>query len=316
MNEMNERKRPKNVVTLTALLRHAEADSYAVGSFSPRYTAMIRPVLRAIQQENSPAIVQISQKEFIRYGITAQAFAAEFYSCLKDEGVTVPVALHLDHTVDFPVIRDAIASGFTSVMIDASQWPLAENIRRTQEVVQYAHKHSVSVEAELGKIGNTNNIETDNDEELFTDPAEARQFVEATAVDALAVSVGTIHGVYLVKEPRIDFDRLRAIRSLTPVPLVLHGGSGVPAAMIHEAIALPGGGISKVNIATDLELALLKRIGREEIMTNQECLELPKDVLELGRSAVEDTVREKIGQYVRSRDKNWYHPEKGSREAI
>jgi fructose-bisphosphate aldolase class II len=157
---------------------------------------------------------------------------------------------------------DEIEAGFTSVMIDASEQPLLENIARSREVVTYAHARGVSVEAELGRIGTTDRIETDDDVELYTDPDEAATFVAATGVDALAVSVGSAHGVYLVRQPKIDFERLHAIRARTSAHLMLHGGSGVPAEMIEQAIKLPGGGVSKVNIATDLEQAALAALGR------------------------------------------------------
>jgi fructose-bisphosphate aldolase class II len=289
-----------NVLPLKPALQAAERGGYALGAFAPRYTSMIEPILRAGERTGSPLIVQISQKELQRYGITPEAFADEFRSALEREQVTVPVVLHLDHTKDMQVIEDAIAAGFTSVMIDASELPLEENIATTRSVVEYAHARGVSVEAELGMIGTTDFVETDRDEELYTDPDEAERFVRETEVDALAVSVGTAHGVYKVRKPRVDYDRLRAIRARTPVHLVLHGGSGVPAEMIAKAIRLPGGGISKVNIATDLELATLGALGREERMTDAECRALPPDELERARAAVEQTVVDKIENFVRS----------------
>ena len=289
-----------NVLPLKPALDAAERGGYALGAFAPRYTSMIQPILRAGERTGSPLIVQISQKELQRYGITPQAFAEEFRVALEREQVTVPVVLHLDHTKDMQVIEDAIAAGFTSVMIDASELPLEENIATTRSVVAYAHARGVSVEAELGMIGTTDFVETDRDEELYTDPDEAERFVRETEVDALAVSVGTAHGVYKVRKPRVDYDRLRAIRARTPVHLVLHGGSGVPAEMIAEAMRLPGGGISKVNIATDLELATLGALGREERMTDAECRALPLANLERARAAVEQTVVDKIENFVRS----------------
>lgn len=297
---MKTKTKPGNVLTLKAMLKKAEQGGYAVGSFSPRYTAMIRPILQGAEEDASPLIVQISQKELERYTITPFEFAEEFYRVLEEEQITVPVVLHLDHTKDFQVIKDAIAAGFTSVMIDASEKPFEENIDISKEVVGYAHEHNVSVEAELGKIGTTDFVETDKDEELYTDPEEARQFAEKTGIDALAASVGTAHGVYLVKKPKVDFDRLKAIRSLTDVPLVLHGGSGVPAEMIKEATDLPNGGISKVNIATDLEVALLKAINREERMTNAECKALSDEDLRAAQSAVRKTVQAKINDFLGS----------------
>jgi ketose-bisphosphate aldolase len=237
------------------------------------------------------------------FNTTAAEFSQEFYRCLADQRITVPVVLHLDHTKDPAVITDAIAAGFTSVMIDRSERPLAENIALTKEVVEYAHARGVSVEAELGRIFSGDKIETEEDEELYTVPEAAAQFVRATGVDALAVSVGTAHGVYLVRQPKIDYDRLRAIRVLTPVHLVLHGGSGVPAEMVKRAISLPGGGVSKVNIATDLEQTLLKALGRRQRMTNAELEALPSAERERGSAAVEATVIEKITEFLGSAGK-------------
>jgi ketose-bisphosphate aldolase len=289
-----------NVLPLKAALAVAEQSGYALGAFAPRYTPMIQPILRAGERARSPLIVQISQRELQRYGITPETFASEFYAAVKQEQITVPVVLHLDHTKDMAVIEAAIAAGFTSVMIDASEHPLEENIAITQSVVDYAHARGVSVEAELGMIGTTDFVETERDEELYTDPDEAARFVRETQVDALAISVGTAHGVYKVRQPRIDFARLRAIRARTSAHLVLHGGSGVPPEMIAEAIKIPGGGISKVNIATDLELATLGALGREERMTDAECRSLSPDDLARARAAVAQTVTDKIERFVLS----------------
>jgi ketose-bisphosphate aldolase len=298
---MASNKKPVNVITLKQALEMAEKHGYANGSFSPRYTPMIAPVLQAGEEMKSPLIVQISEKELIRYGITPGEFAEEFFTQLQLLNITVPVVLHLDHTKSLPTIADAIEAGFTSVMIDASEKPLEENIAITKEIVSYAHAKGVSVEAELGMIGTTDFVETDKDEELYTDPKEAEIFVNQTKVDALAVSCGTAHGVYMVRKPKIDFERLQAIRSLTPVHLVLHGGSGVPSEMMGKAIRLPGGGVSKVNIATDLEVSLLQALNREERMTNTECRLLSKEQLELGRTAVKKTVAEKITAFLGSK---------------
>jgi len=300
---MTTKNRPANVITLKKALEAAERGGFAIGSFSPRYTAMITPVLKAAQKMNSPAIVQISSRELDRYGITAKQFADEFYEKVASLNITVPLVLHLDHTKVMSIIEQAVEAGFTSVMIDASESPLEENIARSKEAVEYAHARGVSVEAELGMIGTTDFVETDNDEELYTDPQEAQVFVRETGVDALAVSCGTAHGVYMVKQPKIDYARLQAIRELTPVHLVLHGGSGVPSSMMSTAIKLPGGGVSKVNIATDLEVALLEALGRTERMTNEECSALPAEALERGRAAVEATVCDKMANFLGSEGK-------------
>jgi ketose-bisphosphate aldolase len=291
---------PGNLLRLAPSLAVAQQHGYALGSFAPRYTAMIAPVLRAAQRTSSPLIVQISQREFVRYKVDAETFASTFFKVIADERIDIPVVLHLDHSFELPVLASAIDAGFTSVMMDQSTQPLDENIRITREATQYAHKRGVSIEAELGRIGTTDHIETEHDDEYFTDPAEAGRFVTETGVDALAVSVGTAHGPYTTRQPRIDMPRLAAIRSRTGVRLVLHGGSGVPPHMIQQAIRMQGGGVSKVNIATDLEEAVLKALGRNERMTNDECLALPPDRLALAQAAVEATVVEKLQNFLGS----------------
>jgi fructose-bisphosphate aldolase class II len=293
-------RKPANLLPLKPALAVAEKGGYALGSFAPRYTAMIRPVLRAAQRTRSPLIVQISQREFDRYHVTPSAFADAFFEGLAVENIDVPVVLHLDHTFELLVIQAAIEAGFTSVMIDKSAEALDVNIKTSAEVASLAHARGVSVEAELGKIGTTDFVETDEDEEHYTDPDEAALFARETGVDALAVSVGTAHGHYTVRQPRVDLTRLRAIRERTPVHLVLHGGSGVPPHMIQDAVGLPGGGISKVNIATDLEHALLTAIGRSQRMTDVECSELPEAERRIGEAAVEQVVIEKIREFLGS----------------
>ncbi len=288
------------LVTLKQALAAAERGGYALGSFSPRVTPMIRPVLAAAERLRSPLIVQISQRELARYQVTPAAFAATLSDEIRELGVTVPVALHLDHSFELPVIAAAIDAGFTSVMIDKSAEPFEQNVAGSREIVAYAHARGVSVEAELGKIGTTDFIETDEDEEAFTDPDEAGRFVAETGVDALAVAVGTAHGHYTTRQPRVDLPRLQAIRARTPVHLVLHGGSGVPPEMIQAAVRLPGGGISKVNIATDLEHAMLTALGRTERLTDSEARALPPEALEQARAAVKACVAEKMDTYLMS----------------
>ncbi len=242
--------------------------------------------------------MQISQRELARYGTRPRDTADEFFRVINDEEITVPLVLHLDHTWEPALIREAIEAGFSSVMIDASDRPFEENVSLSRSIAEYAHDRGVSVEAELGRIGTTDFIETDEDEEQYTDPVEAERFVAASGIDALAVSVGTAHGVYQVRQPKIDYQRLLAIRARTPIPLVLHGGSGIPAEMMVRAITLPGGGVSKVNLATDLELALLGSLGRQERLTNAECTALPPDQLLAAQQAVQQTVEDKMRHFV------------------
>ncbi len=292
-----------NVQNLTELLKDAKEKGYAVGSFSARYTKLIAPIVRAAMQTHSPAIVQLSEKEVIRHKVGVKEFADEFYRVVKELDPKVPLALHLDHTKTLDVIREAIDAGFTSVMIDASELSFDENVKVTQKVVDMAHPVKVTVEAELGKIGTTDFVETDKDEELYTDPQEAAEFVRRTGVDCLAVSVGTAHGVYTVRQPKVDYARLEQINKLTDVPLVLHGGSGVPSEMVVKAAQLPGGGVSKVNIATDLELAMLAVVGRTGHLTEGELNGYPEEMVEKSRDAVQALVEDKITNYLLSKDR-------------
>lgn len=288
------------VENLTNLLKDAKENGYAVGSFSARYTKLIRPIIQAAINTDSPAIVQLSEKEIIRHKVSAKEFAEEFYRVVEELQPEVPLSLHLDHTKTLETIQEAIDAGFTSVMIDASEKDFAENAAITRQVVALAHGKGVTVEAELGKIGTTDFVETDTDEERYTAPEEAKEFCEQTGVDCLAVSVGTAHGVYTVKQPSIDFERLEAINRLTGTPLVLHGGSGVPSQMVVQAASLAAGGVSKVNIATDLELQMLEVIGRTGHLTEAELNGYPEETLERAREAVRLLVEDKINNYLLS----------------
>lgn len=288
------------VQNLTAILKDAKERRYAAGSFSARYTKLIRPIIEAAINTNSPAIVQLSEKEVIRHEVGVREFAEEFYRVVKELDPQVPLALHLDHTKTLDVIREAMDAGFTSVMIDASEKNFDDNVAVTKEVVAMAHPRSITVEAELGKIGTTDFAETDKDEEMYTVPEEAELFCRLTNVDCLAVSVGTAHGVYTVRKPKVDFARLEAINHLTETPLVLHGGSGVPSEMVLKAAQMPSGGVSKVNIATDLELAMLAVVGREGHMKEAELNACPEEMIKKSQEAVRLLVENKIRNYLGS----------------
>ena len=292
-----------NVQNLTKLLEDATKNRYAVGSFSARYTKLIKPIIQAAVNTNSPAIVQLSEKEVIRHKVGVKEFADEFYRVVKELDPKVPLALHLDHTKTLDVIREAMDAGFTSVMIDASEMDYADNVAVTKEVVAMAHPRNITVEAELGKIGTTDFVETDHDEELYTDPKEAKSFCEETNVDCLAVSVGTAHGVYTVRQPKVDYARLEEINKLTKTPLVLHGGSGVPSEMVTKAAQMPTGGVSKVNIATDLELAMLAVVGKEGHLTEAELNSYSDEMIKKSREAVRLLVEDKIENYLGSANK-------------
>jgi fructose-bisphosphate aldolase class II len=292
------------IQNLTQMLRDAAFNQYAVGSFSARYTKLIRPIIEAAMLTNSPVIVQLSEKEVIRHQVGVREFAEEFYRVVHELSPQVPAALHLDHTKTVALIRQAIEVGFTSVMIDASELTFEKNVSLTREVVDFSHPRNVTVEAELGRIGTTDFVETDADIELYTDPQQAADFCRLTNIDCLAVSVGTAHGVYSVRKPKIDLERLRMINQLTTIPLVLHGGSGVPSEMVIAAAEIVTGGVSKVNIATDLELAMLAVAGREGHMTENELNGLDPALLEKAQERVCTLVQLKITDYLKSEGKS------------
>lgn len=289
-------------LTLPEFLPRAQAEGYAVAAFSARYRACIRPVVEACMETRSPFIIEISQRELGWFQLTPREFRHELERVVRELKVDLPFALHLDHTWELSVIKDAIDAGFTSVMIDASSRPFDENVVATTEVVAYAHARGVSVEAELGKLTTTDKLESENDEEMYTVPEEAAEFVRLTGCDALAVSVGTAHGVYMVQSPKIDFARLAEIRRQVgpQTIIVLHGGSGLPADTVHQAIALPGGGISKMNIATDLENAMLGAMGGLKRMTSAELDGLDPELRAKGLAAVKAEAKDKIINFVRS----------------
>lgn len=250
-----------NRAEIVSLYTTARSHGYALGSFSPRNTVLISYVVAAAVSQQSPVIVQISSNELRWFDMTPHVFAEAFREATVI--APVPVILHLDHTYDMEVIQQAVQAGFHSVMIDGSRLPYEENVQLTREVVAYAHAHDVAVEAELGSIGGADKLETGHDESLYTDPQQAAEFAQRTGCDSLAVSVGTAHGVYPVENPRLDYDRIERIIALTDVPLVLHGGSGLPQASVERAIRK--GGIVKLNIATDLELIFQRVMGVERL---------------------------------------------------
>ena len=216
------------------LLLDAQKNGYAVGAFNVNNMEGIQAIIRAAEAKKSPVILQASQGGLKYAGVE---YIAELCK-LAGRNAKVPVAVHLDHGTDFDQVMQCIRNGFTSVMIDGSRFPLEENIAFTKRVVEIAHMVGVTVEAELGKIGGTeDHITVDERDATFTDPMEAKRFVEETGVDYLAIAVGTSHGVYK-GEPKLDYDRITAIRNIIDIPLVLHGSSGVPEESLKKAIPL------------------------------------------------------------------------------
>ncbi|HLR21605.1 MAG TPA: class II fructose-1,6-bisphosphate aldolase [Tissierellaceae bacterium] len=273
------------LMTGKELLLDAQKNKYAVGAFNINNMEIMQAIIGAAEELDSPAIIQASQGGLKYAGVE---YIAELGKLAGDKS-HVPVALHLDHGTDFKQITQCIRNGFTSVMIDASQYPLEENIERTKKIVEIAHAVGISVEAELGKIGGTeDDIIVNEREATFTDPEEAKMFVEETGIDSLAIAVGTAHGVYR-GEPKLDFDRIKAIRELVDIPLVLHGSSGVAEESLKKAISL---GICKINIDTDIRASFAKAVGNF-VNENPEEID-PRKILGPAREDMKETIKEKI----------------------
>lgn len=273
------------LVPMTPYLKKAGEGKYALGAFNANNMEIVQAIVAAAEAEQAPVILQASQGAIKYAGI-------EFITSMVKtaaKGASVPVILHLDHGTDFDQVMLCLRHGFSSVMIDGSKHSLEDNIKLTKKVVEVAHAMGVSVEAELGKIGGTeDNVHVEDRDALFTDPDEAKYFVAETGVDALAIAVGTAHGVYKF-EPKLDYDRIAKIASLVDVPLVLHGSSGVPSESIAKAISL---GICKVNIDTNLREAFVNRM--RAVMAEKPKEIDPRKIIGPARDAMTEVVREKI----------------------
>ncbi|WP_170318200.1 class II fructose-bisphosphate aldolase [Paenibacillus thalictri] len=235
------------LVSSTPLLAAARAHKYGVGAFNVHTLEMLQAVVEAAEETQSPLILQTTVGTVKHLGPEYIVAAANVAANLA----SVPIALHLDHCTDFDLIVRCIRAGYTSVMIDASMHPFAENVRLTQKVVEVARAAGVNIEAELGKVGGVeDDIVVAEHDALMADPDECARFVELTGVPTLAPAIGTAHGMYK-GEPNIDFDRIGLIASKVDVPLVLHGGSGIPEEQVKRCVSL---GMAKMNIATEIRI--------------------------------------------------------------
>jgi fructose-bisphosphate aldolase class II len=240
------------LVSLNEILIPARKGGYAVGAFEFWSLDSAQAVVEAAQEQEVPVILQAGWIECVFAG--GIKYLYKIAKMVADDA-SIPVALHLDHAEDFTFICQAIEVGFTSVMIDGSSLPFAENVAITRRVVEVAHPVGVSVEAELGKLAGVEGYRDLSEEEAAqTDPAEARLFIEETGIDALAVAIGTAHGFYKFP-PKINLPRLQQIATQVNIPLVLHGGSATPDELVRQAIGL---GIAKVNICTEFVAAFGK----------------------------------------------------------
>jgi len=253
--------------TMKEILKDAQEKNYGVGYYNAVNMEMIRAYIRAAEDEKSPIIIGTAQ------GLLKYSDFNWLVPVLLDGArrAKVPVAVHLDHAYDFDIIMQALRAGFGSVMFDGSLLSYEENVWRSAEISKIAHSMGVAVECELGKVGGLDEGGGVHGENIYTDPNVAEDFIHRTNADFLAVSIGTVHGVYAQK-PKLDLDRLAAIRSKVNKPLVLHGGSGLTDMDFKNCI---NGGISKVNIYTDVVSGAIKRI--REVNETQDYTDLMQD---------------------------------------
>lgn len=291
------------------MFKKAYTGGYAIGAFNVNNMEIIQGIIDAAVEVRAPLILQFSAgaRKYARREYFRKLVEAALETC------DLPIVLHLDHGEDFEIAKACIDDGFTSVMIDSSRLPFEENIAVTKKVVDYAHPKGVVVEAELGKLaGIEDAVKVAEREATFTDPNQAKEFVERTGCDSLAVAIGTSHGAYKFKgEPKLDFERLEAITKKLPgFPLVLHGASSVPQNLVDECNKyggkLPGakgvpedmirkaaqGAVCKVNIDTDLRLAMTATI--RKVFAESPAEFDPRKYLGPAREAIKAVVKHKM----------------------
>ncbi|MBE5806372.1 MAG: class II fructose-1,6-bisphosphate aldolase [Clostridiales bacterium] len=297
------------LVTTKEMFKKSMEEKFAIGAFNINNMEIIQGIVDAAAKEKSPVILQVSHGA-IKYARIP--YLKKMIEAALEEH-DIPIALHLDHGPDFETCKMCIDNGFTSVMIDGSKYDFEENVRITKEVVDYAHSKGVVVEAELGKLaGIEDDVNVSEADAMYTDPQQAKEFVERTGCDSLAIAIGTSHGAYKFKgEAKLRFDILKEIKELIPnTPIVLHGASsvipelvelcnnnggdipgakGVPDEILHKASME---GVSKINVDTDLRLAMTAAI--REVFCNEPSVFDPRKYLTQARSKIEDTVSYKI----------------------
>lgn len=274
------------LLNMKDLLKTAYENQFAVGSYNVANSEFVRVVIEAAEEKNAPAIIQIHPNEIELLGDEFTAYVREI--CQR---TSIPVAIHLDHGASVQDVMRAIRNGFTSVMIDASHASFEDNIAVTKEVVKLAHAVNVSVEAELGTIGsNDNSSEGGADQILYTDPQDAKIFVEETGVDTLAVAIGTSHGQYKhAGKPELKLDLLEEIHQQVDIPLVLHGGSDNKDEEISQTYLH---GVSKINLSTDMKNAFFQEM-RSFLIENQDAYE-PDVIMPSARNAAKEVVKKKM----------------------
>ncbi|AMA71609.1 class II fructose-1,6-bisphosphate aldolase [Aneurinibacillus thermoaerophilus] len=279
------------LVSMTEMLNKAVEGKYAVGQFNLNNLEFTQAILQAAEEEQSPVILGVSEGA-ARYMGGFKLVVAMIKALMEEYKITVPVAIHLDHGSSFEKCVEAMYAGFTSVMIDGSHYPLAENIALTKRVVDVAHTLGVSVEAELGRIGGQeDDLMVEDAEAMYAVPSECEQLVRETGVDCFAPALGSVHGPYK-GEPKLGFDRMEEIMKLTGVPLVLHGGTGIPTKDIQRAISL---GTAKINVNTENQIAASKTV--RQILEEKPELYDPRKYLGPARDTIKETVKAKMREF-------------------
>lgn len=272
------------LVTTTDMLKKAQEGNYAVGAFNVENMEMVMAVIAAAEELQSPVILQTTPS-------TVKYAGLDYYLAnvkVAAERASIPVAMHLDHGSSFELAMQALRTGYTSIMIDGSHESFEDNIAVSKAVTNACKPSGIPVEAELGKVGGKEDDLDGGEGSAYTDPMQAKEFVERTGVSSLAIAIGTAHGLYS-GEPKLDLDRLSEIREVVSIPLVLHGGSGVPEETIIESIKR---GISKVNYATELRIAYSDGV-KKVLNESPETID-PKKYGAVGLEFVKEFVKEKI----------------------
>ncbi len=273
------------LVNFNEMLLKAKKEKYAVPHLNINDLEWAKYILEKCNELNIPVILGVSEGA-AKYMGGYHAVAGMIKGLMEDLNIQIPVCLHVDHGSSKEACIKAIDAGFTSVMIDASRYPLAENIKMTKEVVDYAHARGVSVEAEVGHIGGTeDNITSSATNATLED---CLTLYENTKIDALAPALGSVHGFYK-GEPNLDFDTMKIINENLPIPLVLHGGTGIPEDKIKKAISC---GISKININTDLQSVWSKAV-RKFLEENQEVYD-PRKIIGSGEQAIKTRIEQLV----------------------
>ncbi|WP_379970686.1 class II fructose-bisphosphate aldolase [Ectobacillus sp. sgz5001026] len=277
------------LVSMKEMLSKALEGKYAVGQFNINNLEWTQAILAAAEEEKSPVILGVSEGA-ARHMSGFKTIVMMVKGLMEDMKITVPVAIHLDHGSSFEKCKECIDAGFTSVMIDASHHPFEENVAITSKVVEYAHARNISVEAELGTVGGQEDDVIANGV-IYADPAECAELVKRTGIDTMAPALGSVHGPYK-GEPNLGFKEMAEVRDATGVPLVLHGGTGIPEKDIKKAISL---GTSKINVNTENQIVFTKVV-REVLGKDKEVYD-PRKYMGPGREAIKATVIGKIREF-------------------